>query len=746
MGIPIRSHRRRFIANVVFPVVAIAVLSTATLVLVLFAAVRNADTLSAARQADSIRQAVKAQIAEIPHEQQSVVIWEDAVQKTRRGDMVWVHENLGAWMYNYFRHDRVYIFAADGQVVYAMEGGAEMPISSPGGDFARIRTFAAALHSPHAAAEHARLHAASEHASGDEDTMHKDALHRTALMSVAGRPAVVSAMSIGPHENRERVGGAGAFIHVSVQFLDGAFLTKIARRLFLESARFLPIDQVVPEGKGSVAVESGAGEAIGAFVWSPPTPGATIFETVLPIGVLILISTALMTGMLLRRLYRSIVELETSQEQARYLAFHDCATGLPNRRLLVERLDSAIAHAARSGQPGAFLLLDLDHLKEINKAYGLAGGDAIIQETANRLSEVVGEWGMLARLAGDEFAVILTSAGIGNSPRPIADRIMEAFSSPFLLDGQSVNVRASVGVVEIVSNAVRHEILRRGDAALKEAKRSGRGCYRVFNRGLDAQHPPRTRIEQELRAALETGNGLEVHYQPKISAASGRVSGVEALVRWRHEELGQIGPATFVPIAEECGLVAQLDEWVMSEAARAARQWPDVTLAVNVSAAAFRAPGLAGRVLKVLSAAGLAAGRLEIEITETSIVDVSASTLREIRALRTAGIRIALDDFGTGYSSLEHLTRLKVDRIKIDRSFVHGLGKTESAAAIVGAIVKLGHTLGLTITAEGVETKSQRDFLHSIGCDEMQGYLFARPVPAKRIPALLKSGSFVAAP
>ncbi|MFZ5748026.1 MAG: putative bifunctional diguanylate cyclase/phosphodiesterase [Pseudomonadota bacterium] len=424
-----------------------------------------------------------------------------------------------------------------------------------------------------------------------------------------------------------------------------------------------------------------------------------------------------------------ITELRAAEARTHYLAFHDALTGLPNRALLNERIDQALLRARRQPENTALVYVDLDRFKEVNDSLGHAAGDALITAFASRLSGLARASDTVARLGGDEFAVLLTDVGQGFDPNAFCRRALESAMEPFdLPEGQAI-VAASIGVAVLPPDEIeRDELHRRADVALYEAKNSGRGCYRVFSTLLDERTRRRRRIEMDLRAALARGDELEVFYQPVVASGSDTLRAMEALVRWRHPELGMLTPVEFVPIAEETGLIVPLGEWVLERSAAMMAAWPDVSIAVNISPVQLRADNVVDRVLEIVAKHGLAPGQLQLEVTETAIFDADAHVSDKLKRLRAAGVKIVLDDFGTGYSSLAHLQQIEVDRVKIDQSFVARLSGSEDSRAIIQAVLSIGHTLGIRVTAEGVETAAQRDFLKAFGCDELQGYLFSRPL------------------
>jgi diguanylate cyclase (GGDEF)-like protein len=444
-----------------------------------------------------------------------------------------------------------------------------------------------------------------------------------------------------------------------------------------------------------------------------------------------------------------VTERRRVEARIAHMAHHDALTDLPNRVLLRERLEAAIAERRRSGTGAWLLCLDLDHFKSVNDTLGHSAGDALLRGVAERLlragqdvvgrevsgQEVPGQGVLVARMGGDEFAILV---GDDSRPEPVqAERVralcgalIRSLGQPFPIQGQSVRIGVSIGLARLPPDGTDPDrLLRNADLALYRAKAAGRNTHRVFEPAMEAGAQLRRALEQDLRAAFAAG-ALEVHYQPILGAKSGALTGFEALLRWRHPERGLIAPAEFVPLAEETGLIGPIGEWVLQQACAEAAGWPgDLRVAVNLSPLQFRDRRLAHMVARVLAEAGLAPGRLELEITETVLLVENAANLATLHRLRALGVRIALDDFGTGYSSLSYLRAFPFDRIKIDRSFVREMESNPQAAAIVRAIIGLGTSLGIATTAEGIETEAQLARLRATACDEVQGYLFGRPMP-----------------
>lgn len=428
--------------------------------------------------------------------------------------------------------------------------------------------------------------------------------------------------------------------------------------------------------------------------------------------------------------HEDITELQRVQEQVTYMAHHDALTGLPNRTLFRERLEQVLPQTRRD-KSFAILCLDLDCFKNVNDTLGHPVGDELLIAVAERLKDCVRESDTIARLGGDEFAIIQASDNMPRDATTLATRICEVISQPFDLDEHQVAVGASVGIAIAPNDGDDPDhLLKNADMALYRAKNDGRGIYRFFEQEMDARMQERRELELDLLKALK-GNQFELHYQPLVSLESEEVTGFEALLRWRHPERGMVSPVDFISIAEDTGLIIPLGEWVIRTACQDAASWPhNVRVAVNISPVQFRSPKLVPTVFSALATSGVAAGRLELEITESVLLQDNPTTMKTLHQLRDIGVRIVMDNFGTGYSSLSYLRSFPFDKIKIDRSFVSDLSGDENSNAIVIAVASYSRSLGISTTAEGVETEEQREEVKAAGYTEMQGFLFspARPV------------------
>jgi diguanylate cyclase (GGDEF)-like protein/PAS domain S-box-containing protein len=427
---------------------------------------------------------------------------------------------------------------------------------------------------------------------------------------------------------------------------------------------------------------------------------------------------------------RDLSDRKRNEAKIRHLAHHDALTDLPNRSLLQDRLTRALDDAAQSGDRMAILYLDLDRFKPVNDVLGHAGGDALLIAVSGRLVAELRSRDTVARVGGDEFVIVATDVRDLDRVSALATRLIQQISQPFQIEGRQAEIGVSIGVAIYPDDGITPEtLLRAADTAMYRAKEEKRGSLRFFEASMDAQLQDRRLLEQDLRHA--TGRGeMALHYQPLLNSRTGDVEGFEALLRWQHPQRGLLSPGSFIPIAEEIGIIAQIGAWVIQAACEAAAGWAEPwRVAVNVSPVQFRQPGLSDLVADALAITKLHPSRLEIEITEGVFIEDADRAVGILSGLRALGVRLCLDDFGTGYSSLSYLRMFQFDNIKIDRSFVRDLDTNREAATIVSAIINLGHNLGLSVTVEGVETWQQTAFLLAQGSDQLQGFLLGRPAP-----------------
>jgi diguanylate cyclase (GGDEF)-like protein len=439
--------------------------------------------------------------------------------------------------------------------------------------------------------------------------------------------------------------------------------------------------------------------------------------------------------------HEDVTERQQAEARIKHLAHHDALTDLPNRLLLREQLENALASTAQS-ETLAVVLLDLDHFKDVNDTLGHPVGDELLKAVSTRLRSCVrqDEVNSIARLGGDEFAILQISARQPEAVTSLAQRIVEVVSAPYMFGDHQVFVGVSIGIsLSPRDGSDPDQLLKNADIALYRAKAEGRNTFRFFEPEMDALTKARRQMELDLREAL-LREEFSVFYQPIVNLGRNEVCGLEALLRWKHPERGFVSPTEFIPVAEEMGLIIPIGEWVLRQACAEAARWPsNLKLAVNLSSIQFRSRNLVQTVVSALASSGLPAYRLELEITESVLLQNNKSNLATLHQLRGLGASISMDDFGTGHSSLSYLRSFPFDKIKIDSSFVGDMANSTDSVSIVRTIASLGNSLGITTTAEGVETQEQLEAVRAAGCTEVQGYFFSRPVPPEQIKTLLLS-------
>jgi diguanylate cyclase (GGDEF)-like protein len=553
------------------------------------------------------------------------------------------------------------------------------------------------------------------------------------LLSDARGPLIVAIMTITPTTDMS-LESPRPYLLLSTARLDEAAIKGIGERLRLDGLRLLPRDSHHPDATPIITDD---GKLAGYLDWNAPQPGETLLTRVLPIFAILLLVALLHSRLILRRLRNTHRQLSEQEENARFLAFHDGLSELPNRRYFNAALAGRLEQLPQ-GRRGARICVayvDVDRFKDVNDAIGHSAGDALVAQIGPRLRSLLHEGDLLARLGGDEFAV-LRALEPGEGPHLLGQTILAAFGQPFLIDGTSLEVTASIGLAVASQDELDPEqVLRHADISLYKAKDDGRNRYVVFEPVMAAQVRFRHETEVDLRSAIGTGQ-IGIHYQPIISTRDGRVTGFETLVRWRHPQRGQIGPADFIPLAEQTGLMVPLGDHILEKVFREMDALGDVDVAVNLSPVQLRQRGLPERLSLLTRRFGVDPRRVILEVTETMLVEANEITGEVFAQLRALGFRRALDDFGTGYSSLAYLSRFEFDKIKIDRSFISA-GANRAARPILEGIVHIGRGLGVDIIAEGVESAAELALVQSLGIGEAQGYYIAKPMPLEAVPAFL---------
>lgn len=711
------NFRQQFIKEVLLPLIVVLFITFSAGIVTLYWASARTNNDEAIQQQHIIQTTMSQSLSDMLKQQRSLTQWQPLADRLAQGthDLQWLNENVGAWLFTMFDHQIISLLDASGNPVYLWEDGRNVPVEQFGHIAFPVRPFQQSL-----------LHAHSPN-SGRRD--------RVGFALIDNAPAIVAIGQISGD-----AADSGQYSMLSIRRLDSAWLETLAQRSLLHGLNFT--DSLTPvAGTGHYPLTALDGFPIGNLQWQADRPGSRMLKVMTPLVLLVSLVITLICILMIRRLWvssvrlsDSLLQLGASEAQAQHLAFHDVLTGLPNRALVEERMTQALVRLSRQKDKVAVLLLDLDRFKIINDTFGHQAGDELIIEVAHRLNGLVRHIDTVGRLGGDEFVIIQKDITSTQEATALCQRILDVMSHPFTLLGNETWVGISIGVVLAPDDATeRMEMMRKADIALYEAKNQGRGQYCLFERSMDESLKTRQQIGADLRHALQAKHGLNVYYQPLMDISGQKVVGLEALMRWQHPVHGMISPTEFIPIAEDIGLITPLGEWVLREACRVARLWPDLTLAVNVSPLQFRSLGFVDRIKAIVRKEQISPSHIELEITEGVLIDDEKAAKKIIDELREAGFRIALDDFGTGYSSLNYLSHFAVDKIKIDRSFTQSLGVTSNASAIIESVVKLGHAMGLIVTAEGVETSGQMTALARAGCNQLQGFLFSEAVPKEQI-------------
>jgi diguanylate cyclase (GGDEF)-like protein len=716
--------------SLVVPIGVIVAVAIVCVIVAVLTSAQRADEVSFNTEQQLVRQAMADHGVRALHVLQSAAATPRAAAKIRDSyDPDWIGRKIGPWSESYFHSDLEVVVDANDHVVYAY---GRDPADANTSDLA-------AQIAPSLALLRGRLKTPPEHTIPvlEGQDFEKPGRSTVLLQRFANKPAFVSAVAVGT-DAELAPGNAGAPIVVSVKFINSRLLHTVGTHLQLAALR--TIDDPAQAGSDrTMELADPQGGSIVRFAWTPTLPGASIVQSVVPFIAVALAGFALLVGLVIRHMRRTSQEIDAGERQLRHLALHDPVCGLPNRIYFSDRLERVIADVRGGGATAAVFYIDLDHFKDVNDTLGHHIGDELILNVTQRLSRIMRDEDLVARLGGDEFAIITACESDSYSLQAIAQRIITAVCAPYAISGHNIIIGASIGIAVIdrrVGDAA--DILRYADMALYRAKNEGRNRACIYDAAMDADLSSRKLLEGDLLKAIQN-NEIRAAYQPIVNAAGDTIIGVEALARWTHSVHGEIPPSRFIPIAEHSGLIVELGEYMLRLACFEARDWPKLTVAVNVSPLQFRRSDFVDIVERILAETKFDANRLELELTESTLLGNLETAELSMLRLKAIGVRFALDDFGTGYSSLLYLRRFPFDKLKIDSSFVRSIEKAPDAAAIVHAVVSLGRGLGMKVTAEGVETAEQHLFLRAAGVHSMQGYRFGKPGAPEAIDEWLAS-------
>ncbi len=690
------SATRRFVV----PIAIVMLLVGAAMVAVILYSARKMDENIVSRDTELVDNSINGGLTRTLRDMRSVAWWDEAVTKSRGTtfDAAWLDLEVGAFMTESFHHNRILILDEQNRPVYGYNGEGRITADRMRADLAAVAPLVQQIRGGRNVSP--RITDASYTEGATEGTTERRyGRSAAAVVQVNGQGELAAVMAITPSVDMSLQSPRPRLL-VSFIKLDAAFWRATGREFLLPDL-----------GYGGPS-----GERRGDYL--------------------------LVIGAFARRLFSASRAIEAREARAQHLANHDSLTGLPNRRKLETEFVRFTEAAARDGETLAVACVDVDRFKDINDTLGHHAGDQLIRSLADRLRGAVREGDFISRLGGDEFAVMRNCRDAGDGETLLAN-IRDCFRSPFRVVGHLIEANASAGVAFAEPGLSFDDLMREADIALYEAKASGRGCDVRYEAEMGAKVEKRRMLEVDLKGAIADGE-LSILYQPIVEASTGQIASVEALCRWNSPRHGFVPPDVFIPIAEEAGLMADLGRFVIDRAVSDSLRWPNLHTAINVSAAQLRAVSVLEDLIGPTEKYGVSPERITIEITETVLLSNDGHTSRMLQTLKDCGFALALDDFGTGYSSLAYIRDFPFDRLKIDRSFVHGLKNSERALAIIEAVANFGRILGKDVVAEGIETEPEMQAMQKAGCTHLQGYLFARPLPAEKIAAMVALGRLTA--
>ncbi len=738
----IKSASAKQVNAILFPIVGIVLLAIVFAIALIIWTAKTTDEASLNNEKRLIRGGIQIQLDILAKEQEGTAVRDDTFYNTQLKtlDATWLHVNIGQSLSANYGQDFTLMLNENFAPIYYSLAG-DMRIDAPDPRFIREITPLIRRTRARFISDFRRL-PSGLFVFQQTTASHSQPISEKGVALLNGRPALVSVTAVTPelrtitHQRRPPV------TLISAKVLTEEALNELSRMAAVSQLRFKRKSDI-KQDEARILLKSPTGSPAAYLTWTPSYPGSEVLSGVTPILGLIILSISVLTSLVLIYTRQSANKLAASEARAQYASLHDSLTGLANRDLFARRFNDALEKRMARNDLLGVVYIDLDHFKDINDTLGHGAGDDVIREATRRLRVIVPEDGLIARISGDEFALMIPKLTSRQALEALLNNIQDRFSSAMHIAGNQIHVSLSVGAAIAPKDG--HslgELLRKADIALYEAKAAGRSRWMFFDPVMEEQVRTRENLARELRRAIDTDE-LNLVYQPQMTIDGKTVVAVEALVRWNHPTRGELSPFHFVPLAEETGLINDLGLWVLKRACSDAKHWRDLTVAVNVSPSQFRHPQFVDQMTKIIQNSDMNPNKLEIEVTENVFARDTEGVLRALKDIQSKGIKVALDDFGTGYSSLNYLRLFPFDTLKIDRGFIAGLENSHQATAVIATIINLGEALGMKVVAEGLETERQVAFMRLTKCDRLQGFYFSRPVQKSLIPQIqeqLKKG------
>jgi diguanylate cyclase (GGDEF)-like protein len=692
-------------------------------------------------QKAAIDNAISQRLTRMLNEQMSVAWWDDAVvhSASERPDKAWLDQSVGRFLQSSYDHDAVIILDEQNRPVYSFADGATITDSQIATTLEATQTLVDQVRGgPDVSkriSEKSVLLGSSVNANFAEEKVGRSA---AALLKTGNGAQLVSVMTIVPDKTVALVSPTPRLLMSKID-VDNALLLDIGKSVMISDLSF---KRVSDTRIGQQQLIGDTGQSLGTLGWSANLPGTSLIGRVLPIVVAALAATYGIIGALTFFLFRSTIRLADREAEAQRLANHDMVTGLPNRRSLEAEIARRFGSDTANGRLTC-AILGLDRLKDINDTLGYHAGDTLIRAVSERLAAKMLPSDFLACLGGDEFTVLRNCTGLHDT-EDLSSLISQTFDEPFSVHGNQIEASASVGIAIALNHDAVDTLLQKADIALNEAKAKQRGSTVRFTLAMAEKIEVRRSLEIDLKHAI-ANRELKLQYQPIVAASTGKISSVEALVRWHSVKHGQVPPDKFVPIAEDCGLMPDLGRLVIDQAVEDSKRWPQLTTAINISPAQLRSASIVNDIVGAAKRHSVAPEQIVLEVTESILLSNDERTLHLLSMIKEHGFGLALDDFGSGYSSLAYVRDFPFDKLKIDRSFVRGQEAKKRSIDIIKAIVNFGRILGREIIAEGIETEQEMQTMQAAGVTHLQGYLFSKPLSASHIEALVAASGRLSA-